>query len=686
MALNVLKRYSLLLGVVVLMIVLNLVYFYGDPRVTLTYDRYYIVSKDNVKDLNESILVQIEDEDIILKLADYIREDLSSNQELMENLRQKASSTFSEEYLKNFKKELDLKYTNQLFKYLEKNLQLYEQLSTKFFLENKQDLMDYLLKDLLKNLPKQESTQISNHINDLIEEKSNKKSYYRNIIQSVLLENAPQNSKVSKPIYPIPGNQFREVTHSRFSYEFLTKQRVSLKPEVFEELQNKHDLVVKLLKNLPPPPSHIVKGDGIVINGGGSYLASALVVIGQIKEMGSQLPIELILDYESEYDKQICEDLLPKFNGSCLIIERELGKDFMDLMNLKKFQLKSLGLLLSSFDNTIALDADSFPIKNIDSLINNDIYLSKKFILFPDMWHKGTSPLYYDIARFEVGEPVRRHGISNEDSFSDYSAKNKKTEIMFHDLDGLPNAMATESGQMILSKRDHFRSLLLSTYYNINGPSHYWPLLYQGGFGLGDKDTFVPALHVFNEPYYLVDYEVWFAGRIQKNGEFLESTIVQHDPQQSVEFYKGWRKWLKKRNMDTRLYPFQDNDYSRNLFKEFKEENPDLELPESLFLHMHRPKIDPITNTETQIRHLGLPGVYEKEFGKTDWELRFRAISQWLVCEAITSDHYWNTLVKTTKNEVCSTASEYVEFLKQDSKDLESANLKILKYISNNSL
>ena len=41
-------------------------------------------------------------------------------------------------------------------------------------------------------------------------------------------------------------------------------------------------------------------------------IGSALTAIANMRERGSQLPVELILDTKQEYDKQICEEVITK--------------------------------------------------------------------------------------------------------------------------------------------------------------------------------------------------------------------------------------------------------------------------------------------------------------------------------------------------------------------------------------
>jgi alpha 1,2-mannosyltransferase len=82
---------------------------------------------------------------------------------------------------------------------------------------------------------------------------------------------------------------------------------------------------------------------------------------------------------------------------------------------------------------------------------------------------------------------------------------------------------------MLINKRTHLKTLLLSIYYNIYGPEYYYPLLSQGVLGEGDKETFMAAALVAAESYYRVKTGVIAVGR--HNGqEYMTTGMVQHHP------------------------------------------------------------------------------------------------------------------------------------------------------------
>lgn len=90
----------------------------------------------------------------------------------------------------------------------------------------------------------------------------------------------------------------------------------------------------------------------------------------------------------------------------------------------------------------------------------------------------------------------------------------------------------TESGQILVSKRKHAKTLLLAAYYNTYGPDFYYPMLSQGAHGEGDKETFASAAEYFGAPYHRVKTMVKTLGFINKDrgSTFKHLVMIQHDP------------------------------------------------------------------------------------------------------------------------------------------------------------
>jgi len=196
-----------------------------------------------------------------------------------------------------------------------------------------------------------------------------------------------------------------------------------------------------------------------------------------LRSSGSVLPVEAFLHDRSEYEPYLCETVLPSLNARCLIIDDFLQPPASTTHNTTleatHYQLKSLALLFCSFRHALFLDSDSIPLLDPAPLLTTSRYLSTGLIGWPDLWLATESPTFYSIAGL-LSFPT-----------------------------DLPTA-SSEAGQLLLDKHQHLKTLLLACYYNIFGPTHYYPLLSQGALGQGDKNTFETAAVVLGAPFYRV--------------------------------------------------------------------------------------------------------------------------------------------------------------------------------------
>lgn len=636
-------------------------------------------------------------------LLEEIKKELKKENEekIREDIRKEIGLKYQDQYKQEVKKQIEADLSMKLFTQFLKSYRIMNELAEKYSMENKDKISEFAalreFQQVFDSNPSLKSYDVKTLLNEKIDKVFDKKAYFSYILEDILLKNKPSAKPITKEEkeHPLAPQYYNNVYERKYSKNMLTAT-MALQVIKILQLEDLHLSLINDLKLIDDPPFSIAHGDGIVVNAGGEFIGAALVTIGQLRETGSQLPIELILNTESDYNKFICENLLPnKFNARCVVIEREIGKELYAKLKLSKFQLKALGLLVTSFDNTIALDADNLPIKNVDYLLDHDPYLSTKFVLWPDLWRKGTSPYFYEIAGIRLGPPIHRQDIANNDDYFEYVRKNRKSEVSISDLEGGLPSHSVESGQMVFSKKRHFRSLILALYYNMNGPNYYYPLLYQGTPGEGDKETFLAALHVLKQPYHLLNYNVWLAGHKKKttSGEILEdTTIVQYDPVQAQLFQAEWEDYLDKNDYDTRLWPFQENDYTKKLLSAFKKQrtntakldtsdeksgpqDTDYLMPEVLFLHSRRPKIDFLRNAADKDpfdtysrRNLGDYGTYTKEFGNTDWEFKFHNISKWFACEGIKDEEFWKKH-GLESDQVCAKVTKYVDYLKSTGKD-----------------
>lgn len=254
-----------------------------------------------------------------------------------------------------------------------------------------------------------------------------------------------------------------------------------------------HELMVK---ELPEYPSGKFQGRGVVMLGGGRYSEFADTSLAMLRAVGSTLPAELWVADPSEETPGWCEELA-EIGVAC----RRLS-DYMDREELKHpYAWKTYTLLYSSFAEILFLDADSMPVKNPEFIFDHAVYEKNGVILWPDYWNNSGSPW----APYITGETA-----AADNSFQDQRS--------------------VESGQMMWNKATHWKSLLLSAYYNYWGPDFYYTVFNNGYAGWGDKDTFPFALRALGQAYHMVALDL---GTLFVTGTVHGIGMLQADPTQT---------------------------------------------------------------------------------------------------------------------------------------------------------
>ncbi|KAB8232799.1 hypothetical protein ETB97_000157 [Aspergillus alliaceus] len=309
----------------------------------------------------------------------------------------------------------------------------------------------------------------------------------------------------------------------------------SIPDEDVVKMKHAHSRFVQFITTTPPTLAYEPGTRGIVSTAGGSYLPVLVISLRMLRQTGSELPMEVFLADWEEYDGYICQMVLPSLNAKCVVLSEILDRVPSSKSKIEKYQYKPFAMLFSSFEEILFLDADAFPLKKPELVFTSEPFTSRGLVTWPDFWGSTASPLYYIIASQERPAPNIRQ--------------------------------STESGEVYLSKRTHLRTLLLCAYYNYWGPSHYYPLLSQGAAGEGDKETFIAAATVFDEPFYQVSEPIRALGRHTNDG-FAGSTMVQYSPIQ---------------------------DYALTTKGEWRIKGSTAAAPSPFFVHINFPKFNPAT-------------------------------------------------------------------------------------------
>ena len=243
--------------------------------------------------------------------------------------------------------------------------------------------------------------------------------------------------------------------------------------------------------------TRLFSGTGIVTVAGGSYFAPAILSIRMLRKTNSTLPVQVFLRNKAEYERKICQEVLPALNAECFVIQDHLRRN--NPVKVEHYQLKVLAILFSSYESVLYLDSDCMALLDPKELFDSEPFRSTGLVLWPDYWIATEDPVFYNIA--------------GSSSFPK----------------GLP-ARSSEAGQLLISKQTHLSTLILASYYNIYGPGIYYPMLSQGAAGEGDKETFLAAAVVLNHSYYRVRHRLGTVGYREADRKFHGTAMLQYHP------------------------------------------------------------------------------------------------------------------------------------------------------------
>lgn len=434
-----------------------------------------------------------------------------------------------------------------------------------------------------------------------------------------------------------------------------------------------------VMKNLPEnAPENLYNGNGIVFVGGGKFNWLTLLSIKSIRALGSELPIEVLIPKLDEYEPDLCARVFPALNARCIFLPymlSEIAEDHLnhidnnnkkpshvDLFEFKGFQLKALAVLVLSFENVLLLDSDNIPVHTPDSLFNEEPFTTRGMIVWPDFWKRATSPDYYRIAGLDVSDNEYLPLYNEEDGvYENYSNPPNPDSVPFHQRKGAIPDPSSESGQLLISKKTHTKSLLLALYYNLFGPTHFYPLFSQGSDGEGDKETFIAANVASNKPFYQVSKFLNAFGYFNDKNNFEGTGMGQYDPIEDYDYN------LKRLMLATKTEEEQQKIISKDLLLQ--------KGPRILFVHANNPKLNPwdlkITNKIIDKRgnRFRLYGTGMKKRTGFDFETVQWTNMKFLLCELKIE---LEAFAKVNRNDLCNEINEHLEFLKSTIVTLET--------------
>ena len=247
---------------------------------------------------------------------------------------------------------------------------------------------------------------------------------------------------------------------------------------------------------------------GIVYVSGEDYYWLTILSIKFIRDhmKDKTTPIEIFVPFRDANDHYCNKISMTYDNVKCLYFS-----DYLSWQQMKKisgYQYKSLALLLTSFNDILYLDSDNIPINNIQEMFEDENYRKTGFVSWPDFWKRSTNYKFYKMS-----------GLSN------YA----------NPISTIPSI---ESGQILINKNSHLKTLLLSYYYNFYGPEYFYPIFSQGFPGEGDKETFYLASRVVNEKSFVITGQTTKSfGYKDKNSKYIGQGILQMNPSNSNKYW-----------------------------------------------------------------------------------------------------------------------------------------------------
>lgn len=442
------------------------------------------------------------------------------------------------------------------------------------------------------------------------------------------------------------------------------KSLASIPQAWINEVNSKHSRVVSFItaqekeKNQQEDESgSTTSKHGAVIIGGAEndYTWLALVSTRLFRKAGGVLPVEVMLPTRDDYlkDRQICDEFLPQLNAKCVIM-----KDLLDASSLadekleaevneylwKHFSLikRELAILLSRFENVLYLSPENVTLKPMEyNIFEKQFYKDFGLFIWGDFGPRMTLPAFYEVTELEVknkktsvyGLPLTDELISNGDKLS---AEQLSDGVNFHDLENSLPFKQSDASEIIIDKSRHMKTLLLSLYYNLNGPDVYHVLL-TGRFdgAHGSKETILAAAHVLNNPYYLINSEV------ESNGywygdEYFGVSMLQFDP--IVDYY-SYEAFMDKFSRK------EGYDLSYGKYQKWLKESSERRSP--LFLNINHPPLKPIELIQEgtvvkengdRVRLIADTSYFDAEFETDVWRVMNDYICHWsLECNYLTT-------------------------------------------------
>lgn len=199
----------------------------------------------------------------------------------------------------------------------------------------------------------------------------------------------------TKPSVPLPSKPIEALINgfaslgSSFNFR---QDLVELSQKDVDILQNDHSRFVAQLPALAPQLPYENGTRGIVTAAAGSFVPVLVTSLRMLRKTGSKLPVEVFMESEAVYEKEICEEVLRELGAKCFVMSEVLDQ-VESQMVISKYQMKAFAVLFSSFDEVLLLDADEIAVVAPEELLDGVVFGEKGFVSWPD--YVGSFPFRF---------------------------------------------------------------------------------------------------------------------------------------------------------------------------------------------------------------------------------------------------------------------------------------------------
>ena len=189
----------------------------------------------------------------------------------------------------------------------------------------------------------------------------------------------------------VPINSFENL---KINFDYRP-DLIKLLPEDVDDLRNAHSRFVARIPELAPQLPFAKGTRGIVTTASDSFMPILVVSLRALQRSRTKLPVEVFMESEAVYEKEVCEVILPTLNARCLVMS-EILDAVPNRIEVSQYQLKVLSMLFSSFDEMLLLDADNFVMQKPEDLFSTEPFVSKGFVSWPD--YVRLSSIFYHLS------------------------------------------------------------------------------------------------------------------------------------------------------------------------------------------------------------------------------------------------------------------------------------------------